>query len=125
MADPSSALHVPRDSVSLAHGTLPLLGFGIWQIKGADAADATTVALQSGYRHLKANHNRGQYASKAGGGVNALEGFWVHLKRGINGTHIHVSGKHLPKYLGEFEYRWNMRQAPHLMLDRMMYSFAR
>ena len=80
---------------------------------------------QSGYRHLKVNHNRGQYASKDGGGVNALEGFWAQLKRGINGTHIHVSGKHLPKYLGEFEYRWNMRQVPHLMLDRMMASFAR
>ncbi len=80
---------------------------------------------QSGYRHLKVNHNRGQYASKAGGGVNALEGFWAQLKRGINGTHIHVSGKHLPKYLGEFEYRWNMRAVPHLMLDRMLASFAR
>ena len=80
---------------------------------------------QSGYRHLKVNHNRGQYTSKAGGGVNALEGFWAQLKRGINGTHIHVSGKHLPKYLGEFEYRWNMRAVPHLMLDRMMASFAR
>jgi transposase len=47
------------------------------------------------------------------------------LKRGINGTHIHVSGKHLPKYLGEFEYRWNMRQVPHLMLDRLLHSFVR
>ncbi len=80
---------------------------------------------QNGFRHLKVNHNRGQYASKAGGGVNALEGFWAQLKRGINGTHIHVSGKHLWKYLGEFEYRYNMRQAPHLMLHRMMVSFAR
>ena len=81
---------------------------------------------QSGYRHLKVNHNRGQYACrKTGTGVNALEGFWAQLKRGINGTHIHVSGKHLPKYLGEFEYRWNMRAVPHLMLDRMMASFPR
>jgi transposase len=47
------------------------------------------------------------------------------LKRAINGTHIHVSGKHLSKYLGEFEYRWNMRAVPHLMLDRLMHSFAR
>ena len=46
------------------------------------------------------------------------------LKRGINGTHIHVSEKHLPKYLGEFEYRWNMRHVPHLMLDRLMHSFV-
>lgn len=80
---------------------------------------------QCGYRHLKVNHNRGQYASKAGGGVNALEGYWSMLKRGINGTHIHVSSKHLPKYLGEFEYRWNMRSVPHLMLDRLLFSFVR
>ena len=80
---------------------------------------------QSGYRHIKVNHRRGQYANKAGGGVNALEGFWAQLKRGINGTHIHVSGKHLWKYLGEFEYRYNMRHVPHLMLDRLMVSFAR
>lgn len=80
---------------------------------------------QKGYVHIKVNHNKGQYATKAGAGVNAVEGFWAALKRGINGTHIHVSGKHLPKYLGEFEYRWNMRQAPHVMLDRLMYSFAR
>lgn len=80
---------------------------------------------QKGYRHIKVNHNRGQYATKAGAGVNAVEGFWAQLKRGINGTHIHVSGKHLPKYLGEFEYRWNMRQVPHLMLDRLLHSFAR
>jgi len=46
-------------------------------------------------------------------------------KRGIYGTHIHVSPKHLPKYLGEFEYLWNMRQVPHLMPDRLMFSFAR
>jgi transposase len=78
---------------------------------------------QKGYRHLKVNHNRGQYATKGGAGVNALEGFWAQLKRGINGTHIHVSSKHLPKYLGEFEYRHNMRHAPHLMLDRLLASF--
>jgi transposase-like protein len=80
---------------------------------------------QCGFNHVKVNHGAGQYATKSGAGVNAIEGFWANLKRGINGTHIHVSGKHLPKYLGEFEYRWNMRQVPHLMLDRLMHSFAR
>jgi len=78
-----------------------------------------------GYRHVKVNHSRGQYATKAGAGVNALEGFWAQLQRSIVGTHIHVSRDHLWKYLGEFEYRYNMRHAPHLMLDRMMASFAR
>ena len=80
---------------------------------------------QCGYNHVKVNHSTGQYATKSGAGVNSIEGFWAQLKRGINGTHIHVSRKHLSKYLGEFEYRYNMRQNPHLMLDRMMVSFSR
>ena len=57
--------------------------------------------------------------------MNNIEGFWSMLKRVIAGTHTYVSAKHLPKYLGEFEYRWNMRAVPHLMLDRLMHSFAR
>jgi hypothetical protein len=80
---------------------------------------------QNGYKHVTVNHGDKVYATSAGAGVNAIEGFWAQLKRGINGTHIHVSGKHLPKYLGEFEYRWNMRHVPHLMLDRLIYSFSR
>jgi transposase len=80
---------------------------------------------QCGFQHVTVNHATGEYAKPCGAGVNSIEGFWAQLKRGINGTHIHVSGKHLPKYLGEFEYRWNMRQVPHLMLDRLLYSFVR
>ena len=77
-----------------------------------------------GYDHVSVNHNAGEYV-RGMAHVQTIEGFWAQLKRGINGTHIHVSGKHLPKYLGEFEYRWNMRQVPHLMLDRLMHSFVR
>lgn len=47
------------------------------------------------------------------------------LKRGINGIQIHVCGKHLPKYLGEFENRWNMGQVPQRTLDRLLFSFTR
>ena len=78
-----------------------------------------------GHRHMTVNHGAGEYVGYQGASVNALEGYWATLKRGINGTHIHVSPKHLPKYLGEFEYRYNMRTMPHLMLDRLMVSFAR
>jgi transposase len=60
-----------------------------------------------------------------GDNANASEGSWAMLKRGINGTHIYVSGNHLPKYLGESEYRWNMLQVLHLMLDRLPLSFVR
>jgi len=80
---------------------------------------------QRGYQHETVNHKADEYVSPTGCTVNSIEGFWGMLKRGINGTHIHVSAKHLPKYLGEFEYRWNMRHVPHLMLDRLLYSFTR
>jgi hypothetical protein len=46
------------------------------------------------------------------------------LKRGINGTYIHVSKKHLQKYLWEFEYRHKLRHAPHLMFDFLLMVFA-
>lgn len=78
-----------------------------------------------GFRHQTVNHAAKQYVSDYGATVNRMEGFWSMVKRGISGTHIHVSQKHLPKYLGEFEYRWNMRAVPHLMLDRLLYSFVR
>ena len=84
----------------------------------------------AGYRHATVNHGQEEYAYydyrlKATVSTNSVEGFWSAVKRGINGTHIHVSARHLPKYLGEFEYRWNMRFRPHQMLDRLMVSFAR
>ena len=78
-----------------------------------------------GHRHMTVNHSAHEYVGFDGASTNAVEGFWSAVKRGINGTHIHVSAKHLPKYLAEFEYRWNMRQQPHRMLDRLMVSFAR
>ena len=78
-----------------------------------------------GHRHMTVNHSAHEYVGFDGASTNAIEGFWAAVKRGINGTHIHVSQKHLAKYLSEFEYRWNMRQTPHLMLARLMVSFAR
>jgi 2,5-diketo-D-gluconate reductase A len=43
----------PTDVAELpGGGRMPLLGFGTWQIKGADVARATAAALRSGYRHF-------------------------------------------------------------------------
>ena len=83
------------------------------------------VLGEMGYTHKRVNHSKGEYVGPGGVSTNTLEGFWGNLQRAIYGTHIHVSAKHLPKYLGEFEYRHNMRHVPHLMLDRLMISFAR
>lgn len=80
---------------------------------------------KQGYRHSIVRHQWKEYVGSEGQTVNRIEGFWSILKRGINGTYIHVSEKHLAKYLGEFEYRWNMRAVPHLMLDRLLFSFTR
>jgi hypothetical protein len=33
-------------------GQIPQLGFGVFQIPPADTVEATTVALQAGYRHI-------------------------------------------------------------------------
>jgi diketogulonate reductase-like aldo/keto reductase len=46
------APQVPDDVAPLAHGSMPLLGFGTWQIKGKEAAEATAAAMDAGYRHL-------------------------------------------------------------------------
>lgn len=83
-----------------------------------------TVGAQ-GFYHKRVNHLAGEYVGKNGATVNGIEGFWSQLKRAINGTHIHVSRQHLAKYLGEFEFRYNRRQFPHLMLDELMTGFAR
>ncbi|WP_148613407.1 aldo/keto reductase [Nocardioides rubriscoriae] len=48
-----AAPRVPHHTAALSQGaTIPLLGFGTWQIKGEDAVRATAAALDSGYRHL-------------------------------------------------------------------------
>lgn len=75
-----------------------------------------------GYRHITVNHKHEQWV-KGRAHTNSLEGFWSIIKRSIRGTHVHVSGKHLPKYLGEFEYRYNMRGYGDLMFPRLVLSF--
>jgi transposase-like protein len=77
----------------------------------------------AGYRHMTVNHGAGEYVGYQGATVNAIEGFWRHLKASINGTHIHVSGKHLAKYAKEFEYRFNRRSQPHRMLPELLSTF--
>ena len=74
---------------------------------------------KAGYEHETVNHGAGEYA-KAGCHVNTMEGFWARLKLSIRGTHVHVSGKHLSKYVKEFEYRYNRRKQPETMFDELV-----
>ena len=75
-----------------------------------------------GYIHDTVDHRAKEYA-RGDVHVNSLEAFWARLKLSIRGTHVHVSRKHLPKYLGEFEYRFNMRKRPDQMFARLLRSF--
>ncbi len=76
-----------------------------------------------GYFHHTTNHRAGEYVNAAGSTVNSMEGFWGQLKRSINGTHIHVSPKHLWKYAKEAEYRFNRRDRPSSMLPELLSTF--
>lgn len=76
-----------------------------------------------GYKHETVNHSREEWA-RGDVHTNNLETFWSRLKNSIRGTHVHVSKKHLQKYLVEFEFRYNMRgDQARLMFDRLLVSF--
>jgi len=97
----------------------------------ANVAKGSTVATDEyrpylslpskGYKHVMVKHREREYVNGIAH-TNTLDGFWSQLKRSIRGTHVHVSRKHLQKYLGEFEFRYNLRKTPELMFDRLLAS---
>ena len=52
--------------------------------------------------------------------TNSVESAWSLLKRSIVGSFHQVSAKHLPKYLQEFEFRFNNRKNPYLFRDTLL-----
>lgn len=89
-----------------------------------DEAKAFGNLREYGYAHGTVNHAAKEYV-RGEVHTNTIEGFWSWLKRGVNGTHVWVSPKHLPKYLGEFEYRFNLRKQPALMFELLLAAFPR
>jgi len=79
--------------------------------------------LKDAYDLGRVNHHSKEYV-KGIHHVNSLEGHWSLLKRSIRGTHVHVSGKHLWKYISEFSYRHNMRESHAAMFHRLVASFS-
>ena len=78
---------------------------------------------EKGYDHHSVNHSREEWA-RGEHHTNTIEGFWSMIKRSIRGTHIHVSKRHLSKYLGEFEFRWNLRKHPAAMFPLLLKRLA-
>jgi hypothetical protein len=74
--------------------------------------DEAAYYVQVGKRfvgHGRVNHGAGEYGC---GPIhtNTVESFFSLLKRGLYGTFHHVSPKHLRRYVGEFDFRWNTRR---------------
>lgn len=77
-----------------------------------------------GFDHAAVNHSAGEYV-RGDAHTNTIEGFWNLFKAAYRGTYVSISQKHLPSYLGEFEFRWNLRRHAHLMLPLLLQAFAR
>ena len=60
--------------------------------------------------HEAVNHSIGEYV-RGNAHTNTIEGYFAILKRGINGVYHHVSEAHLKRYLAEFDFRYNEREA--------------
>jgi transposase-like protein len=78
--------------------------------------DSSTKIQRAGKRYAKhslVNHKADEYVRWEEGvcvSTNTVEGYFATLKRGINGVYHHVGRKHLHRYLGEFDFRYNERQ---------------
>jgi len=60
--------------------------------------------------HETVNHTAKEYA-RGDVHVNSAEGYFSIFKRGMRGVYQHCSEKHLHRYLAEFDFRYNHREA--------------
>lgn len=88
-----------------------------------DERRAYSDLRRSGYQHGTVTHSRKEYV-QGKHHTNTIEGYWAQLKRSIRGTHIHVSAKHLPKYIAEFSYRLNWRFSHAAMFSRLIWGIS-
>ena len=110
------------------HGRQIMPHVAQWVVDGSrvmtDEAKVYQHLNMEGFEHESVNHSAYEYV-RGEAHTNTIEGFWSMLKRGINGTYIHVSKKNLQKYLWEFEYRYNHRHSPDLIFEALLVAFAR
>lgn len=61
------------------------------------------------FEHQSVNHGKGEYV-RGNVTINALEGFFNCLRRGLKGTYIAASPEHLTAYVNEQVWRFNNRK---------------
>jgi transposase-like protein len=74
-----------------------------------DTHPAYPMATKGFKSHQSVNHHRREYV-RGNVHTNTVEGYFSLLKRGVIGTFHHVSKKHLPLYLAEFDHRYSNRK---------------
>jgi len=74
----------------------------IWPGQGFASHDTVNHSAEEYARH---DEDTGRLAT-----TNTVEGFFGNSKRSLDGTHHHVSGKHLPLYLAELDHKYNNRK---------------
>ena len=90
-----------------------------------DELSAYNLLKGDGYVHGAVDHSRGNGLGRTTlaarrFSTNGTESFWKLFKDSVNGTHIHISEKHLDRYLGEFSFRSNFRQMRNAMFDLLI-----
>lgn len=71
------------------------------------------------YDHGQVNHSKKEYV-RGEHHVNNVESFWNLFKASVRSTHIHVSSKHMNRYLREFAFRSNHRERVNGMFDLLV-----
>lgn len=78
-----------------------------------DAAGQYRALGKEFVEHAWVDHHKDEYVRYTGPdsfvSTNAAEGYFSQLKRSLDGTHHHVSKRHLDRYLAEFDYRYSTR----------------
>ena len=77
------------------------------------------------YNHKSVDHSKKQYVGSHGETTNTVEGFFMHLKRTISGTHISVSPKYLMNYTREAEFIYNRRKNQASILTDLLYGYPK
>ena len=82
------------------------------------------LLTKDGYRHGRVNHAQHEYARYVCKSLtfhtNTVEGFWRLFKASVRSTHVHVSPKHMQRYLNEFAFRVNHRERVNGMFDLLV-----
>jgi len=70
-------------------------------------------------RHETVKHSDKEYV-RGDVYTNTIEGAFSLFKRSVVGAYHHISKKHLPAYLDEFEFRYDNRQNPYWFRDTIL-----